>query len=153
MKTLELKIPPPVVALVMACAMWGLSLVTPLLEMSGPTRTASAITIAVLGAGFDLTAVILFFRRRTTVNPMKPAKTSSLVVTGIYTVTRNPMYVGMVFFLTAWAVYLACAWALVGPVAFVLYINRFQIEPEECMLLKKYGARYMAYMSKVRRWL
>ena len=153
MNALELKIPPPVVALVMACAMWGLSLVTPLLEISGPMRIASAITIAVLGAGFDLTAVILFFRRRTTVNPMKPAKTSSLVVTGIYTVTRNPMYVGMVFFLTAWTVYLACAWALVGPVAFVLYINRFQIEPEERMLLKKYGARYKAYMSKVRRWL
>lgn len=153
MNALELKIPPPLVALVLACFMWGLSLVTPLLEISGPTRMAAAVTIAVLGAGFDLTAVILFFRRRTTVNPMKPAKTSTLVVTGIYTVTRNPMYVGMVFFLSAWAMYLACAWALAGPVAFVLYINRFQIEPEERMLLKKYGSEYKAYTSKVRRWL
>ena len=153
MNALELKIPPPVVALVLACAMWGLSLVMPLLEISAPARIATAITIAVLGAGFDLTAVILFFRRRTTVNPMKPAKTSSLVVTGIYTVTRNPMYVGMVFFLTAWAVYLACPLALAGPVAFVLYINRFQIEPEERMLLEKYGRKYTVYTSKVRRWL
>jgi protein-S-isoprenylcysteine O-methyltransferase Ste14 len=153
MNALELKIPPPVVALVLACAMWGFSLVTPLLEISGPARIAAAVTIAVLGAGFDITAVILFFRRHTTVNPMKPAKTSTLVVTGIYTVTRNPMYVGLVLFLIAWAVYLACAWALVGPVAFVLYINRFQIEPEERMLLKKYGAKYKAYTSNVRRWL
>ena len=153
MNALELKIPPPVVALVLACAMWGLSLVTPLIEISGPARVATAITIAVLGAGFDLTAVILFFRRRTTVNPMKPAKTSSLVVSGIYTVTRNPMYVGLVFFLTAWAVYLACPLALAGPVAFVLYINRFQIEPEERMLLEKYGRKYTVYTSKVRRWL
>lgn len=153
MNALELKIPPPLVAFVLACAMWGLSWVTPLLEISGLARLAAAVTIAVLGAGFDLTAVILFFRRRTTVNPMKPANTSTLVVSGIYTVTRNPMYVGLVLFLCAWAVYLACAWALAGPVAFVLYINRFQIQPEEHMLLKKYGSKYKAYTSKVRRWL
>ena len=153
MNALELKIPPPIVALLLASAMWGVSLVTPLLEISSPARVAAAVTIAVLGAGFDIAAVILFFRRRTTINPMKPAKTSVLVVTGVYTVTRNPMYVGLLFFLVAWAVYLASAWAMAGPLAFVLYINRFQIEPEERMLLKKYGNSYKAYKSSVRRWL
>lgn len=153
MNALELKIPPPVVALVLACAMWGISLITPLLAISSPERLAVAATIAVLGAGFDIAAVILFFRRHTTINPMKPAKTSSLVVTGVYTVTRNPMYVGLLCFLLAWTVYLASAWALAGPLAFVLYINRFQIEPEERMLSKKYGASYTAYTTNVRRWL
>ena len=153
MNALELKIPPPIVALLLASAMWGISLATTLLEMSSPARIAAAITIAVLGAGFDIAAVILFFRRRTTINPMKPAKTSSLVVSGVYTVTRNPMYVGLLFFLVAWAVYLTSAWALAGPLVFMLYINRFQIEPEERALLKKYGNSYKAYKSNVRRWL
>ena len=153
MNALELKIPPPIVALLLASAMWGISLVTPLLEVFSPARIAVAVTIALLGAGFDMAAVIMFFRRRTTVNPMKPAKTSSLVVTGVYTVTRNPMYVGLLFFLVAWTVFLSSVWALIGPLAFVLYLNRFQIKPEERILLEKYGARYTAYKSNVRRWL
>lgn len=153
MNALELKIPPPIIALLLASAMWGISLVTPLLELSSPARIAASVTIAVLGAGFDIAAVILFFRRRTTINPMKPAKTSALVVSGVYTVTRNPMYVGLLFFLVAWAVYLTSAWALAGPLVFMLYINRFQIEPEERTLLKKYGNSYKAYKSSVRRWL
>lgn len=153
MQTLELKIPPPVVALLLASAMWGITWVTPLIDISTFIRVAAAVTIALVGAGFDLAAVIAFLRRRTTINPMKPEKTSALVCSGVYKVTRNPMYVGLLFFLVAWAVYLASAWALLGPFAFVRYINRFQIAPEERVLLAKYGASYSVYTSSVRRWL
>lgn len=153
MQALELKIPPPVVAALLASAMWGISLVAPLIDVPTFIRVATAVTIALVGAGFDLAAVIAFLRRRTTINPMKPAKTSALVCSGVYRVTRNPMYVGLLFFLVAWAVYLASAWALLGPFAFVLYINRFQIAPEEGVLLAKYGTSYSAYTSSVRRWL
>lgn len=153
MQALELKIPPPVVSALLASAMWGLSLVAPLIDVPTFIRVATAVTIALVGAGFDLAAVIAFLRRRTTINPMKPEKTSALVCSGVYSVTRNPMYVGLLFFLVAWAVYLASAWALLGPFAFVLYINRFQIAPEESVLLAKYGASYSAYTSSVRRWL
>jgi protein-S-isoprenylcysteine O-methyltransferase Ste14 len=153
MRTLELKIPPPVVALLLASAMWVLSLLTPPIQVPGFYRLAAAVAIALMGAGFDLAAVITFLRRHTTVNPMKPQNTSVLVCSGVYKLTRNPMYVGLLCFLIAWAVYLSSAWALLGPVAFVLYINRFQIRPEEDVLLIKYGDRYSAYKSRVRRWL
>ena len=63
------------------------------------------------------------------------------------------MYLGLFFVLVAWAVFLSSAWALLGPLAFVLYINRFQIEPEERVLSAMFGLDYAAYKSRVRRWL
>ena len=153
MQALELKIPPPAVAVLIAGAMWGISLVAPLLEAPMFIRVAAALAIALAGGGFSLAGVISFRRARTTVNPMKPETTSSLVCSGIYRVTRNPMYVGLLFVLVAWAVFLSSAWALLGSLAFVLYIDRFQIAPEEKVLLAMFGTSYSAYKSRVRRWL
>lgn len=153
MQALELKIPPPAVAVLLAGAMWGISLVAPLLEVPAFIRVAAAVTIALAGGGFSLTGVISFRRARTTVNPMKPETASSLVCSGIYKVTRNPMYLGLLLVLVAWAVFLSSAWALLGPLAFVLYINRFQIAPEERVLSAMFGTGYSTYKSRVRRWL
>jgi protein-S-isoprenylcysteine O-methyltransferase Ste14 len=63
------------------------------------------------------------------------------------------MYVGLSFALFAWAIFLSSAWALLGLLAFVLYIGRFQIAPEERALSKLFGSEYTAYQAKVRRWL
>jgi protein-S-isoprenylcysteine O-methyltransferase Ste14 len=153
MQALELKIPPPAVAVLIVGAMWGISLASPLLEMPAFIRVAVAVAIALAGGGFSLAGVISFRRARTTINPMKPETTSSLVCSGVYRVTRNPMYVGLLFVLVAWAVFLSSAWALLGPLAFVLYINRFQITPEERVLSAMFGTEYAAYKSRVRRWL
>jgi protein-S-isoprenylcysteine O-methyltransferase Ste14 len=153
MRALELKIPPPAVAALTAGAMWGISLVGPLLEVPASVRVAAAATIALAGAAFGLAGAISFRRARTTFNPTKPETTSSFVCTGIYGVSRNPMYLGLLFVLVAWAVFLSAAWALLGPLAFVLYMNRFQIAPEESVLSSMFGTGYAAYKSRVRRWL
>jgi len=153
MQALELRIPPPAVALLIAGTMWGISLVAPLLEMPAFVRVAAAVAIALAGGGFSLAGVISFRRAKTTVNPMKPETTSSLVCSGIYRITRNPMYAGLLVILVAWAVFLSSAWALLGPLAFMLYMNRFQIEPEERVLSAMFGTGYSAYRSSVRRWL
>jgi protein-S-isoprenylcysteine O-methyltransferase Ste14 len=153
MQALELKIPPPAVAVLIAGVMWGISLVAPLLGVPAVIRVVVAVTIALAGAGFSLAGVISFRRAKTTVNPMKPETTSALVCSGIYRVTRNPMYVGLLLVLVAWAAFLSTAWALLGPLAFVLYINRFQIAPEERVLSAMFGMDYAAYKSRVRRWL
>ncbi len=84
---------------------------------------------------------------------MKPEAASTLVCSGVYRVTRNPMYLGLLLVLTGWAVHLSCAWTLIGPLAFKLYIDRFQIAPEERALSGKFGADYSAYATRVRRWL
>jgi len=153
MKALELKIPPPVVALLLALAMWALAALGPTLPWSEGTRRVVALALALVGASFDFMGLIAFVRRHTTVNPLRPANTSALVTNGIYRITRNPMYVGLVMFLTAWAVYLGAAWPLLGPVVFVLYITRFQIRPEERVLTTLFGEAYTDYTRRVRRWL
>lgn len=153
MSALDLKVPPPVVALLIAAAMWLVPLVTPELDVPMLIRITLAASIALVGGAFSLAGVISFRRAKTTVNPMKPEKASSLVTSGIYAITRNPMYVGLFLVLVGWAAFLSSALALAGPVAFVLYIGRFQITPEERVLSTIFGSEYIEYQTRVRRWL
>lgn len=154
MNGLELKVPPPVVAFVLALAMWAVSRFTFAFdEVDVSLRIAIAAAIALLGAVFSVAGVAAFRRARTTLNPMKPEAASSLVTNGIYRFTRNPMYVGLLLVLVGWAAFLCAPWVLVGPAVFVLYMNRFQIAPEERALLSVFGEAYSAYQAKVRRWL
>lgn len=153
MQALELKVPPPVVLLVIAAAMWAVSLAGPSLGLREPHGIVVAGAIAAVGAGIDLFSVISFLLAKTTINPMKPDRTTALVTSGAYRFSRNPMYVGLVIVLLAWAVFLNSAWSLVGPFVFVLYINRLQIVPEERVLAAAFGPAYAAYKSSVRRWL
>ena len=153
MRTLELRIPPPVVALLIAAAMWGISLVTPLAEVPARIRLITAIVIALLGVATAISGVVAFRRAKTTLNPLKPETSSSLVTSGIYRLTRNPMYLGLALALLAWTVFLSSAWALPGLPAFALYMNRFHIAPEERVLSDMFGGAYTPYQGKVRRWL
>ena len=153
MNALELKVPPPVVALVLALSMWVVSTLTTALQVTFLIRVSVAVALALLGGAISLAGTIVFRRARTTVNPMKPENASSLVTGGIYRFTRNPMYVGLLFVLVAWAAYLCAPWALVGPPAFALYMTRFQITPEERVLTSLFGEAYGNYKAKVRRWL
>jgi len=104
MRALELTVPPPVVALAIAGAMRGASRITPLLEVPFSIRVASATSIALIGVGFDLAGLLSFWRARTTINPMKPQATSSVVCSGVYRVTRNPMHPGLLLLLVAWTI-------------------------------------------------
>ena len=152
MTTLETRIPPPVVALIVAFLMWNSSVW--LAGFAAPAWRIHVVWVLVLlGVCCDLSGLWLFYRARTTVNPMKPGATSSLVIKGIYRWTRNPMYLGLLLMLSAGAVYLWTPWALLGPAAFVAYINRFQIVPEERVMRERFGAAYEAYCRRVRRWV
>jgi protein-S-isoprenylcysteine O-methyltransferase Ste14 len=106
-------------------------------------------------AGIALRARVTSFRRaQTTVDPTRPAKASALVVGGVYRLSRNPMYLGFLLLLLAWGVYLShLPSLLLAPLAFVLYLNRFQITPEERALESLFGDEYRAYKREVRRWL
>ncbi len=153
LQSLELKIPPPIVALIVGLGMWGLCRVTVGMIGGGEIRTALAVAFALTGVIFSAAALRAFFRARTTVNPTKPQSAASLVTSGIYRVTRNPMYVGLVFLLCAWAAWLGAWFGFLGPLVFGAYISRFQIAPEEKALDALFGNSYRAYKAKVRRWL
>jgi protein-S-isoprenylcysteine O-methyltransferase Ste14 len=153
MQSLELKIPPPIVAVLIALAMWGISLITPLLEVFITYRMIIAMAIAIFGGALIISSNISFHQVKTTVNPLKPESASSLVSSGVYRFTRNPMYLGVLVVLIAWAIFLSSPWALFGLLAFFLYIDRFQISPEEKALSKLFGSDYTTYQNQVRRWI
>lgn len=153
MNSLELKIPPPIIGAAICAAMWGLSLITPVVQLPTSVKMYTAIALAFVGGSLAITGRISFLLAKTTHSPMKPQATSSLVTAGVYRFTRNPMYLGLLFVIVAWAIFLSSPCALLGPCAYVIYINRFQIIPEERVLFKLFGAEYAAYKSRVRRWL
>lgn len=153
MQALRLKLPPPFLALLLAPAMWGLASLPPALGMPGSVRWALAIAFAVAAAVFDVPALLAFRRSRTTVDPLRPHRAQTLVIGGVYQLSRNPMYVGLLLMLVAWAVFLDALWPFVAPVLFVFYVNRFQIEPEEKALAQLFGAEYSTYCARVPRWL
>jgi protein-S-isoprenylcysteine O-methyltransferase Ste14 len=150
---LELKVPPPLVAAISALAMWEIANLAPRLDMPATPRVALAVVLALIGFSIDIAGLLSFLRAKTTIHPMKPGATSTLVTSGVYALSRNPMYVGLLLVLVAWAVYLSSVWTLAGPATFVLYINRFQIAPEERTLAAMFGATYSQYKRAVRRWL
>ena len=152
-RALELKVPPPLVAVLVALTMWGASGFSGSVAALERFRLPLAIACAVVGAGFDVSGLLAFRRAKTTINPMRPRSTSAIVDYGIFRVTRNPMYVGLLFLLIGWAVYLGTWWPLLGPLAFAAYIGHFQIAPEERILTELFGARYLAYKARVRRWI
>ncbi len=153
MSVLELKVPPPIVALVLALLMWLTPAIAGLVQLSYATRLVCAVVLVCVGQGISIAGIIAFRRAKTTVNPVKASLASSLVIRGVYRYTRNPMYVGLLLALFAWAVFLANPLAVLWVVVFVSYITRFQIIPEERVLTSLFGAEYEAYKARVRRWI
>ena len=153
MKWLEARIPPPLVALLVAIGMWALAPALPVPGETTTERLVAALACVLLGAVTSLAGVVEFRRSRTTVNPLKPETASSLVNGGVYRLTRNPMYVGFLFVLLGWAVWLWAPWPWLGLPLFKLFLTRFQIVPEERAMEKLFGNAYREYRNQVRRWL
>jgi protein-S-isoprenylcysteine O-methyltransferase Ste14 len=125
----------------------------PPLGFTFPGRRLLAVTVAVAGALIAAIGIVSFSRAKTTVNPMKPDSSTTLVVDGIYNRTRNPMYLGFFLMLVGWAILLSNVLAFLLLPTFVLYMNRFQIEPEERALASLFGQAFESYRTRVRRWL
>ena len=153
MNALDNKVPPPIVALLIGTVMWGIARLSPLPEGESPLRLAISCGLTGLGILVVVLGMLAFRRAKTTINPVKIEAASSIVTSGVYRYTRNPMYVGLTLALIGWAVNIAVPLVLVGPVIFILYITRFQIIPEERVLTSKFGGEYRKYQERVRRWL
>lgn len=153
MRALELKIPPAALGLLLGALMRVVARTVPALGFGMPAGWIIAAGIAAAGLIVVILGVVSFRRVKTTVNPLHPEAASALVTSGIYRVTRNPMYLGMLLVLLGWGVFVANFLALVFPVVFVVLMNRLQILPEEKILTGMFGAQFTDYQSRVRRWL
>lgn len=153
MSPLELRVPP--LALAALCAV-GIAVLPdvvawPWLGFRGHKFLAAAFLL--LGVMIAAAGAIEFRRFRTTVNPLAPDRSSSIVTTGVYRWSRNPMYLGMATSLLGVAVWRASlpGYALVP--LFCAWLDRFQIQPEERALLVRFGAEFSTYLTQVRRWI
>ena len=153
MNALELRIPPAVVFVVAALLMGLIAWALPAWHVTMPGRLVLAVAVMVAGGMVGVAGIVGFHRARTTIHPMKPGEATSLVIKGIYTRSRNPMYLGLLIGLLAWGLYLGHPVSLLVLPGFVLYMNRFQIVPEENALATKFGADFEAYRAQVRRWV
>ena len=148
-----MKLPPVALVIIVAALMWIASSAIPAFDFFLPAKSLLSVMLGLLGAVTCLSAVVSFRRAKTTVDPRKPHSTSSLVIAGIYKYTRNPMYLGFLLVLLGWAALLSNLAAIALLPAFLVYINRFQIVPEEHILASLFPEEYPVYQRKVRRWI
>lgn len=146
---LENKIPPPVLTLAAAGAMWFFAAEAPV--PGWQKAVAMAVFLAAGAAGFP--AIRAFRQADTTIDPVRIDRASALVTTGIYRLTRNPMYVSLTLLLVALALWLGGVWVWAGPLGLAAWLDRYQIRPEERAMSAQFGAEYARYQGQVRRWL
>jgi protein-S-isoprenylcysteine O-methyltransferase Ste14 len=152
MPSLESKVPPPAIVLALAVLMWLVSFATPTLHFDVPAHDWLALALVAAGFLTGLTGVVTFRRANTTIDPTRP-HASALVTWGVYSLSRNPMYLGGVVMLLGWAIFLSNVLAFAFLPLYVLYINRFQIGPEERALTALFAEAFPSYRARVRRWL
>lgn len=150
---MKLRIPPPILTLLAATAMWVLDRWLPLAHLiSSPWNRLGALPAAI-GLAIIVAALLRFRRAQTTVDPRNPAKATQIVTGGVFRLSRNPMYLGLLFLLVGWAIWLHSASPWLIPPLFVLLITRVQIIYEEKALEQLFGAKYVEYRQTVPRWI
>ena len=145
------KIPPPIITLI--CGM-GIYFSRPLFpKYNYISIDIIATSFLLLGIIILITAVLSFKRQSTTVSPLQPEKASYLVVSGIFKYSRNPMYLGMLLILISMTIKFNFVGGILIIFAFITFITKFQIIPEETALERLFGKEFTRYKKKTKRWV
>ena len=150
---MSLRIPPVIQFLICGLLMWGIAMLLPALDLSLRLFEYAGSVLIAAGVMLLIVALIAFVRARTTVNPVEPEQAKTLVTTGLYRISRNPMYLAMALILLGSALRLSNIGAFIAPALFVWWITLFQIKPEERALQSIFGEDFTAYRQQTRRWL
>ncbi|HHF3031140.1 TPA: isoprenylcysteine carboxylmethyltransferase family protein [Vibrio diabolicus] len=153
MRKLELKVPPVAVFLLAILLMYGLTVLVPSLNISVPFVEVVVGGLTLLSGYMGIAGVYEFHKVKTTVNPVKPDTASSVVRTGVFSFSRNPMYMALLLLIIAIGLWWQHLSVVLCSVVFVSYMNRFQIKPEERILERLFGEEYVDYKNHVRRWI
>ena len=149
---MRLVIPPPVQGVIAAILMWAIAKFVPALNTPFNGSLNLALVVGAFGLAIEFMALFMFLQAKTTVSPLAPQKTETLVVNGLYKYSRNPMYLGLAFLLIAYAIWLSNPLSTLVILGFVRWITKFQIEPEEEILREKFGNEFIEYQDRVGRW-
>lgn len=150
---MQTKVPPPVYAVLVVLMAVGTNWLTPGWRVLPTATVWVGAAIMIAGAVLVGIAVLQLIRARTTIEPMDPSRTTMIVTTGVYRLTRNPMYLAMFAECLGLALILRNPVAMIGPLLFPVVITFMQIIPEERALRLKFGTEYEQYCARVRRWI
>lgn len=150
---MTLLVPPPLVLLIAATLMWGVTRMVEGGRVQFPLQLPLAALLFVAGAALMAAAALAFLRARTTINPMRPSDASRLLTEGVFRYSRNPIYLADALLLAGVGVWLGSPWNIILLAGFVWYIDRIQIRAEERALRKRFGRPYRRYCEEVRRWI
>ena len=117
------------------------------------TNTTISLFFLILGLYVFLSAVRLFRKQKTTVNPLEPMQASSLVTSGIFKFSRNPMYLGMLIILLSISFKFNFIGGMIISLSFYVFITNFQILPEEKAMNELFGDKFVQYSNTTRRWI
>lgn len=156
MAALELKVPPVILLLIALFGVYFSPSIMPFIpevHVFPELRAIIAWSLSIVGVFVAVAGVVTFKLAKTTTNPMLIGNASSLVTHGIYRFTRNPMYLGMLLIIFSFIIKTGHLAGIVFALAFLAYMTRFQIKPEERMLTKIFKGQYKDYLKRTRSWL
>ena len=145
------KIPPPIVTATFGLIIYFSKSFSPVYSFDN--SNIISVIFLLFGLGIFSAAVQSFKKHKTTINPLSPDKASSLVNSGIFSYSRNPMYLGMLLILLSVSFKFNISGGLFISFLFKIYITRFQIIPEEKAMAKLFGEEFITYKNQTRRWI
>ncbi len=148
---MKIKIPPPLIVVFLTTLVYLSS--NFIIGFELPFRTQISILLLLIGLSVLFIPVFQFFKSKTTINPQNFKNVNNLVSSGIFKISRNPMYLGMLIIIMSTVVYYFNYFSVLTPFIFYFWINEFQIKREEKKLEEKFGSDYKKYKSKTRRWI
>ena len=148
---METKIPPPIVTLVFGLSIYFSRGIFQAVEIKYSFYIG--ILLLILGLGILISAVGLFRKDKTTVNPLSPEQATKLVTDGIFKYSRNPMYLGMALVLCSITVFFNLIGGIILIALFCFYITKFQIIPEERAMSNLFSQDFDKYKEATRRWI
>ena len=148
---IKTKFPPPLVALTFGFLIYCTKNIFPKIEIKNEIIFGSFMIIS--GLIIILSAIILFKKYQTTISPLNPSNATKLITNGIYKFSRNPMYLGLLLVLLGISITLNLTGGFFFILLFILYMNLFQIIPEENAMVDLFKDQFIDYKKNVRRWI
>lgn len=145
------KIPPPIVTFICGLAIYFSK--TFFIQFFSYNNNTISLFLLILGLTVFILAIKAFNRQKTTVNPLEPRQASSLVSSGIFKYSRNPMYLGMLIILLAISFKFNLVGGIIISLFFYIFITKFQILPEEEAMNELFGDEFIEYSTRTRRWI
>lgn len=139
---------PPVWLAVAAALGWAAGWLWPLPAPGGETLGRALVAAGLL---LMTLAVVQMLALRTTFIPRRDPK--ALVTGGVFALTRNPIYLGDALVLAGLLLVWQAIWALPLVPGFALFITRRFIRGEEARIAARFGAQWVNYAARTRRWI